>query len=201
MGPKLAKPEVSSPHWLVASSAQHAPTWISTIGMTRPEHDLLPHGTALGAVAIPALPARPTVPLPLLPKPEWAPLPAPPAEVSCGSEALPPQAAAPSTANTPKTQARRTLGQDIEASISRASARCEPFRRRHMRRREHWLRVGRAAKRAPLALGFLQARAFLRTRPRSWPPSRCTTSSHNSGLFISAPNNGGCKWPAAANQR
>jgi hypothetical protein len=89
-------------------------------------------------------------------------------------------------------------------SVPRRGAGREPFRRRARRRnlaqsdlRLAYLGRNVSPARPPLA----QARAFLRLLPRSGPPSICTTSSHNSGLFMSAPNSGGCRCPAAASHR
>ncbi len=191
----------SSPQWPVAASAQHAGMGKLWIGITTPVHDLLPHGTGVASVGTPAVPARPTAPLPLLPAPARAPLPPPPAALRLASEALPPQAGSALAASNPHAHTTLKVRQNIarECSMRAREMRALPAAAHAPPERGFGPNKLRSARR--WRLGFVQARAFLRARLRSGPPSSCTTSSHNSGLFISAPNSGGCRCPAAANQR
>src|SRR6187399_173517 len=155
----MASTEASRPQWLVFGSAQQGGTAKLWIGITKPVHDSLPHGTEAGSVCVPADPARAIELLPLLPEPAWPPLPPPSAESELGRAAFPPQAGAAKAASSPKAHSRRKDRQAIGRSVPRAPDGCEPFRRRHARRRSARLRMKWVAKCAPLALGFVQARA------------------------------------------
>jgi len=119
VGPNEANTDESKPQRLVFSSAQQGGTTKSWIGITTPVQVLLPHGTVVGWVPVPAVPARPTVLPPAEPiRPPLPPTPTLPAELAWGSEALPPQAGAANAASTPQALKRRTIRQDIERQCS-----------------------------------------------------------------------------------
>jgi hypothetical protein len=200
--PVIGKALVSTPQVFVFASAQQPGTSSWACGREMPLHSSSPHGTGVGVAVLPAAPE-------LRPAPPWAlpPAPAPPTPATLESSELdefPPQAGAATARTTPDVNATRKARQNMGGNCSTLTPRTRALPAAPNTPPEltqSALRLALFATSDGSRLTRCQARAFLRVRPRSGPPSICTTSSHNSGLFMSAPNSGGCRCPAAASQR